>query len=347
MASFSFTEFGAHGNFINGVEGASVSGGTCISTCTANGKQLGTFANSGPADVDAAVSAAKAAQVAWARRPVGERSLMLLRCADAIEASAPGLARVLMWDSSSMKGKAFAEVMKSAALFRTAAGEAKRLYGDTFPNDNPDRMSLVIREPLGIVAVISPFNAPLVLCVKSLAFALGAGNAVIQKPSPETPLVTVHLARVLHSAGLPAGLFNVVTGDTNELGESMCSHPGVHSIGFTGSTGVGIRVGQSAAVTMKRTHLELGGKNPLIVCADIAHPDAELNMDKAVHQAILGAFTHSGQICMSSSRIIVMRPIADEFFAKLAAAANKLKLGTQLDDPSRECAQSELLLIVT
>ena len=193
-------------------------------------------------------------------------------------------------------------------------------------------MSIVIREPLGVVAVVSPFNAPLVLCVKSVAFALAAGNAVVQKPSTEAPLVTVHLARVLHQAGLPAGLFNVVTGPSSRIGDYICQHAGVRSIGFTGSTEVGVRVGQCAASTMKRTHLELGGKNPLLVLEDIANPGVVLDMDKAVQQTLMGGFYHAGQICMASSRIIVMRSVADEFFSKLQQKASQLNVGSQLDD---------------
>jgi aldehyde dehydrogenase (NAD+) len=182
------------------------------------------------------------------------------------------------------------------------------------------------------VAVVSPFNAPLVLCVKSAAFALAAGNAVISKPSTETPLVAVHLARTLHAAGLPAGLFNVVTGPSSATGDHICGHPEIQSIGFTGSTEVGVRVGEIAARTMKRTHLELGGKNPLLVLRDIANPGAPLNIEKASQQAAMGAFYHCGQICMASSRIIVEKVVADEFIPVLVQRTQKLKVGLDLAD---------------
>jgi aldehyde dehydrogenase (NAD+) len=332
MGDFSCTNFGKHSNFIGGKEVPAISGATYVTKSPANDVELGTAAKSGPADVDAAIVAAKSAQKEWWARPVSEREEILLKCASAIEANTAALARVLMWDSGSIKGKAMMEVTYSASLFRTAAGEARRLYGDTFPNDKPHRMSIVIREPLGIVAVVSPFNAPMILCVKSVAFALACGNAVVQKPSTETPLVTVHLARILHRAGLPAGLFNVVTGPSGAIGDYICGHPEVQSVGFTGSTDVGIRVGEVAARTMKRTHLELGGKNPLLVLRDIKNPGVALHMDAAVQQALSGAFYHCGQICMASSRIIVERSVADEFFTKLKARADALVVSPALDD---------------
>jgi aldehyde dehydrogenase (NAD+) len=157
---------------------------------------------------------------------------------------------------------------------------------------------MVVREPVGVVVVISPFNAPLALLAKMTAFPLGAGNAVIAKPSEETPLIAVEFAKILHEAGLPAGVFNVVTGFGPECGEPLLKHPGVNGVAFTGSTATGIRVGQIAIQTMKRLQLELGGKNPLLVLSD-------MDMAEAAEIAAVGAFTHGGQICMSSSRIIV------------------------------------------
>jgi len=331
-ADFGCINFGAHFNFIDGKEVPAISGATNVTKSPANGQELGTVAKSAAADVDVAVAVAKKTQPSWWERPVLDRVRILIQCADEIEKNAAVLARVLMWDSGSIKGKAMMEVMYSASLFRTAAGEAQRLYGDTFPNDKPHRMSIVIREPLGVVAVVSPFNAPLVLCVKSVAFALAAGNAVVSKPSTETPLIAVHLARTLHAAGLPAGLFNVVTGPSSATGDHICGHPDIHSIGFTGSTEVGIRVGEIAARTMKRTHLELGGKNPLLVLSDIANPDAALNIEKASQQAAMGAFYHGGQICMASSRVIVDKKVADEFIEAFVRRVQKLKTGLDLAD---------------
>jgi len=330
----SFADFGFHGNFINGKEVPAADGATMTTTSPATGGVCGSAAASQPVDVDAAVGAATAAQPGWWARPAMEREAVLLRCADALERNVGALARVLMWDSGSVKGKAMMEVMYSASLFRTAAGEARRMYGDTFPNDKPHRISMVIREPIGVVLIVTPFNAPMVLCVKSAAFALAAGNSVVAKASPDTPLVSVVLARVLYEAGVPPGVFNVVNGTTEAIAEYITAHKGIQGIGFTGSTAVGAMVGATAARTMKRVHLELGGKNPLLVMDDVGHTGANITVDKAVQQALMGSFYHSGQICMASSRIIVHRAVADEFLKKLAERADKLKVTNDLLDDS-------------
>jgi len=217
-------------------------------------------------------------------------------------------------------------------ILRTAGGEARRLYGETFPNDKPHRMSMVIREPVGVVAVVSPYNGPLILLAKMALFALAAGNSVVAKPSEETPMIAVELAKVMSEAGLPAGVFNVLTGYGAEVGAPLCAHPAVRCLAFTGSTSVGALLGSEAVKTMKRIQLELGGKNPLIVCADIAAPGATVDIERAASQACMGAFFHAGQICMASSRIIVERSVAEPFLAALVKKVNALKLGA-LRDP--------------
>ncbi|HEX2618743.1 MAG TPA: aldehyde dehydrogenase family protein, partial [Phototrophicaceae bacterium] len=210
------------------------------------------------------------------------------------------------------------------SLFRAAAGEARRLYGDTFPNDKNHRLSLVLRQPLGVVLAISPFNAPLVLLVKMIVFALAAGNAVIAKPSEETPLVALALARIASEAGMPPGVLNVVTGYGTEIGMALVEHPQIQGIAFTGSTSTGVRIGQAAMPTMKRLQLELGGKNPLIVLRDI-------DIEEAAHIAAIGAYYHAGQICMSGSRLIVERSIVEPFTAALVRRAQNLRLGDLRD----------------
>jgi acyl-CoA reductase-like NAD-dependent aldehyde dehydrogenase len=210
-------------------------------------------------------------------------------------------------------------------LLRTAAGEARRLYGETFPNDKPHRLSIVLREPLGIVLSISPFNAPLALLIKMIVFALAAGNVVIAKPSEETPLIALEFGRILHEAGIPPGVLNVVTGYGHEIGTALVEHPGIQGIAFTGSTTTGVRIGQAAMPTMKRLQLELGGKNPLLVLSD-------MNISRAADIAAVGAFYHAGQICMSGSRIIVEESIARPFAEALATKAQRLHLGDLRDE---------------
>lgn len=314
-----------YGLFIGGREVAAHSGETFPSIAPEHGVVLGDAARARGEDVDAAVTAAREAFARWAGLSPGDRERVLLRCADAVEAAESRLLDWVIDESGSTITKARYEVRYSANLLRAAAGESRRLYGDTFPNDRPHRLSLVVREPLGVVAVISPFNAPLVLLVKMIAFVLAAGNTVVAKPSEETPLVAIELARVLHDAGLPAGVFNVITGYGSECGEPLVIHPDVRGIAFTGSTGVGARIAALAAPKMKRLQLELGGKNPLLVLRDA-------DVREAAEVAAVGAFYHAGQICMSSARVIVERPIAQSFAEALAHKASALYLGDLRDE---------------
>lgn len=313
------------GLFIDGQEIPAASGETFPSYAPATGEIVGYAARGGAADADRAVAAARRAFPAWAGLPPAERERLLLRCADALEARRAQLLDVLIDESGSTIQKARFEVNYSANLLRAAAGEVRRLYGDTFPNDRPHRLSLVLREPLGVVLAISPFNAPLVLLVKMIVFALAAGNSVIAKPSEETPLIAVELARVLNEAGLLAGVFNVVTGYGAECGEPLARHPGVNAIALTGSTATGIRIARLAAEGLKRLQLECGGKNPLLVLNDV-------DVEEAAAMAAGGAFYHGGQICMSSARIIAERDVARPLAEALARQAAALHLGDLRDE---------------
>ncbi|MEE2750939.1 MAG: aldehyde dehydrogenase family protein [Myxococcota bacterium] len=307
------------GHFINGHESPGNGARFEVldpATCTV----MGSAAQGTDLDIDQAVEAARQAQPRWWNLPPGERERILLRCADHLEHQGSQLIDTLLGESGSTLGKASFEVNYTPALLRAAAGEARRLYGDTFLNDRPDRMSMVIREPVGVVGVISPFNAPLALLVKMVAFPLAAGNTVVAKPSEHTPLVAIHLAELMHEAGLPDGVFNVVTGFGAQTGKRLVEHPDVGGIAFTGSTAVGAIIGAEATRRMKRLQLELGGKNPVIVLAD-------MNPAEAAAEVARGAFFHGGQICMSGSRVIVEASIMEEFTAALVAEAQALKLG--------------------
>jgi aldehyde dehydrogenase (NAD+) len=290
----------------------------------ADGKQIGTAARANAADVDLAVRAARRSFELWSAMAVGQREEILLRAADRVEANAQALTELLIDESGSALLKAKYEVLKGVELLRTAAGEARRLYGDTFPNDRAHRMSMVFREPIGVVASISPFNAPLALFAKMTVFALAAGNTVVAKPSEETPLIALAYAKLICDAGLPAGVLNVVTGFGQDCGDALVNHRDVQAIAFTGSTHVGRAIGRVAADHMKRVQLELGGKNPLLVLKDF-------DIEKAAHLACVGAFSHAGQICMSGSRIIVEKPIASAFCAALKRRCEDLSLGDLRD----------------
>jgi acyl-CoA reductase-like NAD-dependent aldehyde dehydrogenase len=303
----------------SGVEGSLLIGGALRQAedgarfdvfAPADGQKIGSAARASQCDVDAAVRAARAGFEAWSGLAVGQREEILLRAAERVEAHAVALTELLIDESGSTLLKAKYEVLKGVELLRTAAGEARRLYGDTFPNDRVHRMSMVFREPMGVVAAISPFNAPLALFAKMTVFPLAAGNAVVAKPSEETPLVALAYAQLIQAAGLPAGALNVVTGFGQDCGEALVQHRDVQAVAFTGSTHVGRMIGKVCADHMKRVQLELGGKNPLLVLKDF-------DVEKAAHLACVGAFSHAGQICMSGSRIIVERPIAGPFLAAL------------------------------
>lgn len=313
-----------YGLFIDGVERPALSGETFPVYAPENGTLLGYAARAALDDAHLAVSAAEKAFLHWTALAPAVRERTLLQAADVIEENAEFLCDLVIDESGSTISKAHYEVHYTANLLRAAAGEVRRLYGDTFPNDKPHRLSLVIREPMGVVLAISPFNAPLVLLAKMVVFALGAGNAVIAKPSEETPLVAVEFAKLLHKAGLPPGVFNVITGYGGEAGKALSEHPRVRGIAFTGSTATGMKIAQIAAAQMKRVQLELGGKNPLLVLKDV-------DPIEAAEIAAVGAFYHGGQICMSSSRIIVEKDIAQPFAEALAQKAKALYLGDLRD----------------
>jgi aldehyde dehydrogenase (NAD+) len=315
----------SHGLFLGGEERAARRGATFAVTAPADGRTLGHAARAEAEDVDAAVRAARAAFPRWANLDPGEREAALLRAADAIEGAREPLVDGVVDESGSTITKARGEVTYAAALLRAAAGESRRLYGDTLPNDRASRISMVVREPIGVVAVVSPFNSPLALLVKMFAFAIAAGNTAVIKPSEETPLVALRVARLLRGAGLPAGVVNVVTGFGAECGDALVRHDGVDAIAFTGSTQVGAAIAAVAAPRMRRLQLELGGKNALLVLGDV-------DPDDAARVAVEGAFAHAGQICLASSRILVERTIAGRFLEAFARRADALVLGDLRDE---------------
>lgn len=315
-----------NGNLIiNGREIAAADGATFEVLAPATEEKIGTAPRATSTDVDAAVDAARAGANRWLALAPAEREAVLLRAADII--AAEGERRfldTLIDESGSTINKARGEIGYSVDLLRTAAGETRRLYGDTFPNDRNDRVSMVFREPLGVVAVIAPYNAPLSLTVKMSAFPLAAGNSIVLKPSEETPLTSMAYAQVLKEAGIPDGVINVVTGLPAECGAPLVAHDGIDCIALTGSTATGVIVGAAAMQSMKRMQLELGGKSAAIVLND-ADPIAAANV------VAEGMFAHAGQICMANSRIIVQGDVYDEFCGALKDKLESLPLGDQRD----------------
>jgi len=311
---------------IGGIERPAINGGTFPVYAPDSQQQIGQAAKGQADDIKAAVAVGRAGFESWSGLAVGERERILLRAADIFESEGKNRFESLLIDESgSTIAKAGYEINYTPSLFRTAAGEARRLYGDTFPNDNPARLSFVLREPLGVVGVISPYNAPLALLAKMVAFPLAAGNTVVIKPSEETPFIACEFAKILLEAGLPPNAISVVPGLGAEAGASLVSHKDVDSIALTGSTATGVHIGAQGMANMKRMQLELGGKNALIVFADF-------DVDEAAQIAADGIFVHAGQICMANSRIIVEAEIYDEFLAAFKAKAESLSLGN-LRDP--------------
>jgi vanillin dehydrogenase len=272
----------------------------------------------------AAIDAAHAAKAAWGNFPAALREKILHRAADELEAATNEIVDLLIGEGGSTFGKAHFEVPFAANMLRSIAGEARRVQGDVFPSDVSGLLSLAIRRPLGVVAGISPFNFPVVLALKKVAFALATGNTFVLKPSEETSLVGLKLAEIFEKAGLPSGVLNVVPGDGATLARVLFDDPRVKLISFTGSTSVGRQIAVECAKKGKRVILEMGGKSPLIVLQDA-------DVDYAVDTACFGIFIHQGQICMAGSRIIVEAPIYETFLQRFATKAKTLQVGDPRD----------------
>ena len=290
----------------------------------ATGAVLARHGLAGPDDVRDAVSSAVGAQRAWAALPHPERAAVLRRAGDLFRQHADEIVEWNVREVGAVRPMADFAVGVAVQECYEASALPSRPYGELIPSDQP-RLSLGRRVPAGVVAVISPFNVPIILGIRSVAPALALGNAVLLKPDPRTAVVGgVVLARVLEEAGLPAGVLQVLPGGA-DVGEAMITAPAVRVVSFTGSTTVGRRIGELAGKHLKRAHLELGGNSALVVL-----PDADV--DRAVNLAAWGSFLHQGQICMTTGRHVVHRSLYDEFVAKLAATASGLPVG----DPFRE-----------
>lgn len=273
-------------------------------------------------DLERAIAAAYRARETWGATLANEREAILLRAADVLEKRIPEVAEVLIDEAGSTFGKAMFEASFVVNLLRSAAGECRRITGETIPSDSPGVFSMSVRRPLGVIAGIAPFNFPFLLATKKVALALAAGNTFILKPASYTPVTGLKIAEIFEAAGLPKGVLNVVPVQGSVLGNTFVADPRIRMITFTGSTEVGRELSAEAGKHFKRITLELGGKSPLIVLKDA-------DVDYAVNAAAFGIFLHQGQVCMANSRLIVEAPIFDAFCDKLTA---KIK-GFQVGDP--------------
>jgi benzaldehyde dehydrogenase (NAD) len=298
----------------------------------ATGNQLGVIGRASLDDMRQAAEQATEAQKAWARVPFDERARVLRRAGELWEQQADEIQPWLIRESGSIGPKAGFELHVAANECYEAAALATQPYGRLLRSEQP-RLSLARRVPAGVVGVIAPFNAPLILSIRSVAPALALGNTVLLKPDPRTSVSGgVALARVFQEAGLPAGLFHVLPGGA-DIGEALVTHPLVRVISFTGSTNAGRAVGALAARHLKRVHLELGGNSALIILDDI-------DLDRAVAAGAWGSFFHQGQICMATSRHLVHESLVDSYVERLAEAARHMTVG---DPATQEVALGPII----
>jgi acyl-CoA reductase-like NAD-dependent aldehyde dehydrogenase len=280
------------------------------------------------ADATRALEAAAAAFPAWAATPPGARQKMFLKAAEIFEKRQDDLVSALMQETGSTIGIAMFQMFFVPGLLRQAAAAAYDVKGEVIPADYPNSFFMALRQPAGVVAGFGPFNVPYILCMRAIALPIAYGNTAVLKPSEEAPVTGgVLLAQIFEEAGFPPGVLNVITHtkeDAAEVGDEMIAHPATRRISFTGSTEIGRIVAEKAGRHLKRAVMELGGKDPLIVLRDA-------DLDYAADAAAWGAFLHQGQICMSTERIIVERPIAEAFTEKLVQRAQALKVGDPRD----------------
>jgi alpha-ketoglutaric semialdehyde dehydrogenase len=285
---------------------------------------VGLFPKSGKADVDAAVAAAKRAFPGWKNTPAPRRAEILYAAGDILKRDKEKLARLMTREMGKVLAETRGDVQEAIDMAFLAAGEGRRLFGFTTPSELPNKWAMCIRQPVGVCAFVTPWNFPMAIPAWKSMAALIAGNTIVIKPATDTPASVVALARVFEEAGLPAGVFNVVMGSGGEVGDPLVAHPDVKVVSYTGSTEVGRHISKACAPTFKRLHLEMGGKNAILVMDDA-------DLDLAVDGSVWGAFGTTGQRCTASSRLLVHRKIYDAFLEKLVGRTRALRVGNGLD----------------
>jgi len=313
------------GMYINGAWTGARSGKRFVVRNPATLEPLAEVGDGGREETRAAIEAAHAAFPAWAGTPAPERAALLQRTARLITEHRDALAVTLTQENGKPLAQARAEVDGMAELCAWFAEEARRIAGRILPPDTPTRRILTLRQPVGVVAAITPFNFPGNLLARKLAPALAAGCTVVVRPARVTPLIAVSLFKILAGAGAPPGVANLVTGtDSAGMGEELATHPLVRKVTFTGSTDIGKGLLAKAAGTVKRVSMELGGHAPFLVFADA-------DLDKAAAAAALSGFRNCGQVCTSTNRVLVQQQVAAAFTERLAALTRNLRLGNGLE----------------
>ena len=297
----------------------------------ATGETLAELPRMGAAETRRAIERAAAAQPTWRALLAKDRARILRRWADLMLEREDELARLMVLEQGKPIAEARAEVVYAASFYEWFAEEGKRVYGDTIPTYAPDRRVLVIKDPVGVTAGITPWNFPAAMPTRKSAPALAAGCTMVLKPAEQTPLSALAIARLGREAGLPEGVFEIVTGaaeDAPTIGRELTSNPTVRKLGFTGSTEVGKLLMAQCAGQVKKVSLELGGNAPFIVFDDA-------DLDAAVAGALLCKYRNSGQTCISANRILVQDGVYDEFVSRLVDGASKLKVGNGLDPDTK------------
>jgi len=292
----------------------------------ATGEIIAAVPDMGAAETNRAIDAASAALTGWRAITAKERSAVLRRWFDLINEHRDELAALITREQGKPLSEALGEIGYGASYIEWYAEEAKRIYGDVIPSTGADRRFVVLKQPIGVVAAITPWNFPLAMITRKCAPALAAGCTIVLKPAEATPLSALAIAALAEQAGIPAGVLNVVTASRgDEVGKALCAHADVRKLSFTGSTAVGKLLLKQAADTVKKVSMELGGNAPFIV-----FDDADVN--EAVKGAMLSKFRNTGQTCICANRFLVQAGVYDEFVQKLTAAVSKLTVGNGMDD---------------
>ncbi len=295
----------------------------------ATGEKLGSVPNMGAAETRRAIDAADAALPAWRALTAGARARILRRWFELIVAHQEDLAVLMTSEQGKPLSEARGEVLYAAAFIEWFAEEGKRIYGDTLPGHQPDKRIVVLKEAIGVCAAITPWNFPLAMITRKAGPALAAGCTMVLKPASQTPYCALALAALAEQAGIPAGVFSVVTGSASAIGGELTANPTVRKLSFTGSTEIGIQLAAQCAPTVKKLSLELGGNAPFIVFDDA-------DLDAAVEGALASKYRNTGQTCVCANRLLVQESVYDAFASKLAVAVSQLKVGNGLDADSTQ-----------
>ena len=315
----------AHKNYIGARWIESASGHSYQITNPAHRESvLGSVQASVVEDVDRAVEAAAGALTSWAATPAPQRGAILYKALDLMRDRQEEFARCITLEEGKPLPDARGEVKRSMNIMEYAAGEGRRMFGYTTPSESSDTVAYTVRRPLGVVAIITPWNFPLAIPTWKIAPALVCGNTLVFKPASATPLSAVLLAKLFEEAGLPPGVLNLVTGPGASVGDRLVTHPQVKGISFTGSTEIGTNLYAQGAQGLKKVQCEMGGKNAVIVLADA-------DMDQTLKETVQAAFGSTGQRCTATSRVIVEESVYEDFMAGLLERTSKLTMGDGMD----------------